>query len=198
MRAAGGLVDPLRPGVAGHLPGWRRFGLTMSLRAHREGRGVGEVPACRARYLEERLDEQMEGFFAKSQRASDRWTRAVGWMGQFFTWSAPVFIFLALLIKFGVFEAPGWLAGGWSLFFAYFLPIALPLLAGGMTSLMVAGDFRRRSERYKLIATRLKRSRRALQVVETESALGRTVAEIEEALTSELVEWYVAAKNAGH
>jgi hypothetical protein len=115
--------------------------------------------------------------------------------------AAVVFIVLALIHKLEVYlhpeahKAPDSLP---STLLYYFLPIALPLLAGAVTSLQSVTDVKRRAQVYPEMVERLKSARDFLPAIRTPASLRRFVRRTEEILLDELVGWYAAAKGISH
>lgn len=190
------LLDPLEPLIARHAPSWRRFSLTMSLLAHRATAEPADFDQLKAAYLQGRVLDQRDVYFRRElPRAQKRkwfYTQVSFWSAS----SAPIFIGVALVLKLfaGEWVETSYLVAG----FAAFLPVALPLLAGAATSMIVATDVGRRAERYLAMAERLDRTARLMPGIKTRGALSRVVAETEETLLDELIEWYAVARNAGH
>ncbi len=212
LRATAGLLDPIRPLVLRHAPEWRRVSLTMALATHRSADRAEPITDRKAEYLEGRICDQADHYFALKQPRSLALSKWLGGVGSVTAITAPIFIGLALGIK--IFGGDPVAADHFARYvpafvvdmftptviptFTFWFPVVLPLLAGSATALIVAGDVTRRAERYKLIFGRLEHSRRLLNATRTPGAVARAVAETEEILLYELVEWYAAAKNTGH
>jgi len=192
-------LDPLEPRVARREPMWRRFALAVSLLAERaQGRVVGgEGFEGRKRfYLERRVEDQRDHYFAKLAPGAASWKRVLTLASFLAAFTAPVFIGVGLLLKV---VAPEMVETNYVVaIFAALLPVALPLVAGAATSLLVAMDVGRRADRFKSVAARLGRIAGVIPGLKTEGALRRIVGETEDVLLDELLEWYAAAGNAGH
>lgn len=188
------LLDPLRPMVARHDHRWKRFALAAGLTAFRSAPAVAFEERRRS-FLEGRVRDQIRHFSAR-RPAADRGRTVLGYVASFATVAAPPVIALALVLKFSHGESV--ITEYWAAFAAAFLPVVLPLVAGTMTSLMVATDAGRRAERYKSMEERLGRIAERLPGIMTEGALRRVAVEAEDILLGELVEWYVASKHVGH
>jgi hypothetical protein len=82
---------------------------------------------------------------------------------------------------------------------AYFLPVALPLIAGVANSLYTALDVGRRKVRYAGMAENLATAHDWIEVIDTLPHLRRAVARTEEILLDEQVEWLAASESGqGH
>lgn len=189
------LIDPLNPLALRHAPSWRRFAVTLALLTHRSKPATDSTEQLKAQYLNKRVADQAK-YFKRELSISQGWALWLGGIGVFATFFAPVFIGLAFYIK--VFHSASVEQSYWAAMFAAWFPVVLPLLAGSATALVVAGDHARRRERYSVMAQRLELAKTQLETLETPGAVSRSVAQIEEILLDELVEWYAAAKMTGH
>ncbi|MEM1212207.1 MAG: hypothetical protein AAGI68_07895 [Planctomycetota bacterium] len=193
--ATGRLLDPLHPIILRYMPGWRRFALTLSLCAHRAAPAeVDDTERAKA-YLETRVQGQIK-YFDRQHAKSKFWSDALSRLGVLAGYTAPVFIALALVLKMFFHDVvkSDFIAA----FLAACVPILLPLIAASATALVVAGDHARRKERYHAMATGLKRGQQRIGKLRTPFSISSAVAETEQSLLDELVEWYLASKNTGH
>jgi hypothetical protein len=72
----------------------------------------------------------------------------------------------------------------------YFLPIALPVLAAALISLISINDLQRRVARYREMQLMLEESRRKVSFCQTWNSLERVVLRTEHALLQEVLEWH--------
>ncbi len=189
-----GLIDPLWPLVGRYDERWRRFGLTVGLAASRETHET-DVGRRRDAYLNDRIVDQL-GHYSQKLRPASAWMHRLGTLGALATVAAPVVIGLAFVLKLFTPELPE--RALWAAVFVSFLPVALPLIAGASTSLLVSMDASRRTERYSTMVSRLRRLSELLPGVKTEGTLRRIAVETEGLLLDELVEWHAASKHIGH
>lgn len=196
LRGTARLLDPLDPLVLRHSPGWRRFALALALSAYRESDPDATLEDRRARYLRDRVEDQRDRYFRKQHSKSRTWAQWLRRIGSFSAVSAPVFIGIAFYLK--LFREDSIESSWLEMSLASWFPVVLPLMAGFATALLVAGDYARRAERYRVMYDRLERSSKILERLKTEGAVARAVAETEEILLDELVEWDAAAKNSQH
>ncbi|MEM9881457.1 MAG: hypothetical protein AAF800_00885 [Planctomycetota bacterium] len=193
IHATRGMLDPLEPLILRHAPTWRRFAVSVSVLAGRDA-PRGDPPARSDRYQDERVEPQMAYFRREHAKSRPR----ANWLGRVSavaTLAAPPCILLALVLKlfYKPFVADDWFAA----MVANGLPVILPLVAAFATALMVAGDHARRAERYEQMIGRLEQSTRLLETLKTDGAVSRTIADIEELLLDELIEWYAASNYTG-
>ena len=204
---AGRLIDPLFPISTDHLPGWRRFCLSVGLAIWRDqGIKIPSKPedaflAEKQNYLENRIKDQL-GFFEKYDPSKRHWWHGVANIaGPVTAVAAVVFIVVALVHKLEVYQHPEQHHEPDSLpqtLIYYFLPIALPLLAGAVTSLQSVADVKRRAQVHPEMVERLKSAKDFLPAIRTPASLRRFVRRTEEILLDELVGWYAAAKGMSH
>jgi hypothetical protein len=205
--SSGRLLDPLFPISTDHLPGWRRFCLSVGLAIWRdissklppkpEDAFLEEKQA----YLEDRIEDQLRHFEKNDPSKRHWWHRMAHIAGPATAVAAAFFIIVALIHKVQVYLHPHDHAKPDSLLSTliyYFLPIALPLLAGAVTSLQSVTDVKRRAQVYPEMAERLKSARDFLPAIRTQASLRRFVRRTEEILLDELVGWYAAAKGISH
>jgi hypothetical protein len=195
LRATSQILDPLDPLVLRHNPDWRRFVISVALQAHRDAASADSATERLVHYLEERVQDQHD-YFLKAHNKSQPWATWLGRLGMFSTITAPLFIGIAFGIK--LFASDSVETSYLSAWLAVWLPVFIPLVAASASTLLIAGDFARRKERYRIMVQRLSRSQRLLSTLKTPGAVYRHVEETEEILLDELVEWYAAAKNMGH
>ncbi|HYF36081.1 MAG TPA: hypothetical protein VD994_12375 [Prosthecobacter sp.] len=215
MKHSAGLLDPLHPLVARHQPQWRRFAITAGLMIRREN-ALLRWPEARETYLRERLRHPdptigQIAYFTSKQAAAEPLFKRTNWWGAKLGGAAIFFVVGALLFKLYVISAklahapyPGpvgdnplsttsWLAA----FCFSLLPIALPLAAGIFISLRTALDCGRRTYRYRELSERLTAAAGLIETLQTEAAIRRNVAVVEEVLLDELVEWHLAEQQNG-
>lgn len=193
LRASQPWLDPLHPQVVRHLPQHHRLALTASLLAARESSSTASLASMRASYLTERLQDQIRHFKEKGAKAAHQnhlWHGIATWAG----WLAPVSVLFALTDKVADWHLTHSWAGA---FFGKFLPVALPLLAGVAASLRHALDLTRRTHRYPEMAERLTAIAATFPLLQSRSTIAAAVSRTEELLLDELIEWHLAAQNAG-
>lgn len=193
LRASAHWLDPMHAQIFRHLPEWRRFALSAGLMAGDLTAKSLPLAERKLAYQRDRLREQIEHFkqkAASARRAHHRWHQVAKWAAIL----APVAVGFALVDKFfDSHRTHGWLGA----FCGKFLPVALPLIAASATALRNALDYTRRSTRYPDMAARLEAFSTDLASVETEATAATVVARAEEILLDELLEWRLAAENAG-
>ncbi|MEZ5384095.1 MAG: hypothetical protein R3F13_01130 [Prosthecobacter sp.] len=206
--SSGRLFDPLFPIATDHLPGWRRFCVSAGLTIWRDASTAaapGTAPEKvfaeeKTAYLKDRIEDQIRHFETYDPHHRHWWHRSAHFAGSATSFLAVVFIVIALVHKIDVYrhpehEHPENLP--LSLIY-YFLPIALPLLAGAVTSLQSVTDVKRRAHVYPEMVERLKSACDFLAAIRTPTSLRRFVRRTEEILLDELVGWYAAAKGISH
>ena len=203
---AGRLLDPLFPLATDHLPGWRRFCLSVGLTIWKDASSVPSKPtddpdqvfeAEKQHYLVARLQDQLRHYDAYDP-SQHWWHHVVQKSGPYISALAVGFIALALKHKWEEALHPTHHADLLGSLLYYFLPIALPLLAGAIASLQSVTDAKRRAQVYPEMVERLQGARDLLPVIRTPSALRSFVRRNEEILLDELVGWYAAAKGISH
>jgi len=201
IRSAG-LVDPLSPPVVRHDETWKRFALAIALAAHRQKLFAlasldppQRFEELKTAYHGNRIAWQRDRYFGTQQHRSAiryrRWSALARWAST----TAVVVVALALLLKLAS-PAAGKDPG--SAFLVLFLPILLPLLASLASSMIVARDAARRASRHSQILRRLRKLERLTPFVRTEAAMQRVVAETEDLLLGEIVEWHATAESIAH
>jgi hypothetical protein len=205
--SAGRLLDPLFPLSTDHLPGWRRFSLSVGLAIWRDAstqsppKPEDAFVAERAAYLKDRIEDQLAHFEKYDPHHRHWWHGIAHIAGPVTAVAAVIFIVMALIHKVEVFLHPQdhkKVDSFLSTLIYYFLPIALPLLAGAVTSLQSVTDVKRRAHVYPEMAERLKSAKDFLPAIRTPASLRRFVRRTEEILLDELVGWYAAAKGISH
>ncbi len=193
--------DPLQTLVDNHAPQWRRFILSANL--------LSEVPqpfpslaAAKSEYGKERIDDQISFFKKKSTEAAPRSKR----LYQVMRWSSKL-AFIVVLIAVIV-KANAWhqyvehpeekyqtsLLGMVKDFALYFLPVALPLIAGVLLALRHSLDLSRREHRYALMAEQLEEAKHDLNAAHTPFAFAQVITRTEQTLLNERLEFDVAQR----
>ena len=191
------LLDPLDPLLVRHAPEWRRFSVSFALNAYRSTPTDLSVEERKARYIKDRLNYQVENHFTKKLGPAKLLASRLSAIAKFASYSAPIFIFIALLAK--VLDVKHLASSNYLLAgIIFWLPVVLPLLAGSAISFLVATDSARRAERYQLMIERLNLANQNLIGLKSDAAVSRAVAVAEDIMIDELIEWYVASKNVGH
>ena len=197
LLATSGLLDPLDPLLVRHAPEWRRFSVSFALLADRENPSSLSMEDLKSSYIEKRLVAQAQSHFAKKLPIAKRLSHRLSAIATFASYSAPIFIFIALGAK--VLDVKHLASSSYLLAaIIFWLPVVLPLLAGSAISFVVATDSARRAERYQLMIDRLNIATQNLVSLKTPGAVSRSVAIAEDIMIDELIEWYVASKNVGH
>jgi hypothetical protein len=205
----GRLLDPLFPLCTDHLPGWRRFCISVGLTIWRDSVSQTGAPGdsaeavfekSKARYLEERIQDQLRHYGDNDPHRKHWWHRFIHYAGPVTAFFAVAFAAISLEHKW---EVAALHEGGhdgdfFSSLIYYFLPIALPLLAGAIASLQSVTDVKRRALVYPEMVERLVGARAMLPAIRTQASLRRFARRTEEILLDELVGWYAAAKGISH
>ena len=199
--SAAGLIDPLRPLVIRHDDRWKRFAIAVGLDAYRQVRQrIGakdsdeRLGILKDTYLKQRIHAQEEYYSSELTKAKStfhRWHRI-----QNITLGVAI---IAIAISFAA-KLNHWKMGGdWGYaFVVLFLPIFLPLLIAFAASMIVANDAARRATRYANVLERLGRFTRIIPSVRTPMAMRRVVAESEDIMLDEVIEWHATAENLEH
>lgn len=197
MLGAGRLLDPLFPLATRHLPGWRRFCLSIGLEVWRTTPG-GSLHDEKDRYSKDRLRDQLDHYDKYDPHHRHPWHRYAHLAGPIIAFLAVGVVLIAFIHKWEeAVHGRGTLTFSETMFYR-FLPIALPLLAGAIASLQSVTDAKRRAHVYPELVARLRGSLLFIQSVRTPAALCRFVRRTEEVLIDELVGWYAAAKSISH
>lgn len=192
------LLDPLYPLVTQHLPGWRRFCLSVGLRIVAQHGQKWELEDEIPRYQKDRIDEQVKHFTEKNP-ARHAWFRIAHRIGPVAGWLAIPVVLAAFCYKLGHHETdPCQPLIWWQTLVYKFLPIALPLIAGVSAALQSVNDAPRRAQVYPEIIQRLLADRHFADAIRSKPGFRRLVARTEEVLLDELVGWYAAAKGISH
>jgi hypothetical protein len=168
------------------LPGVR--GLTRALEIlHSRSVASSPVPMedFKKAYLEQRVDDQLAYYRRQQERALPLFRRLkLGF------WIATI-LALASTLAYAVCHTAGIEGAPWvaSTFF-YFLPIALPVVAASLISLISINDLQRRVARYREMQLALEDSRRRIAFCQTWNSLEKVVLKTERALLQEVLEWH--------
>lgn len=169
------------------LPGLRQ--LTRSLQVlHRRTVGVQPVAMgdFKQHYLTTRIDDQLHYYTRKHAQAAPLLRRLrTGF------WIATVLAILATAM-YSVDHTwePFGLGGHNEELIYYFLPIALPVVAAALMSLVSINDLHRRLARYREMEELLRTARKQIAYSQTWSSLERIVQRTERALLQEVLEWH--------
>lgn len=191
------LLDPLYPLVTQHLPGWRRFCMSVGLRVVAQHGQQWDLKDEIPRYQTERIDKQV-GYFEDNNPAKRIWFCIARLIGPTAGWLAIPVVLAALCYKLGHHTDPCHPLIWWETLVYKFLPIALPLIAGVAAALQSVNDAPRRVQVYPEIVQRLRADRHFADAISSQSGFRRLVARTEEVLLDELVGWYAAAKGISH
>ena len=200
--SSSGIVDPLFPNVQYHLSEWRLFARTACLQAHRDrSKEPLDLPKLRERYVTRRIQDQRDYYLKQYRKAAPK-SDFFGRIGEWTSWGALFFVLIAFAFKLAE-PLTGWVSATYadapkvSLFakqcVVYFLPVALPLIAGISNSLATSLDISRRRHRYEPMARRFEREKSYILMIEDPQVLEQTVRRLEEILLDEQIEWMGAA-----
>lgn len=190
------ILDPLCPLVIHRFPNWRRFALSFSFQAHRDDSTCDSVESYRERYLNSRLFQQQRSYFEPNLPTINRQRRLLTTLAWNAALIAPVVVLVAIIAKL---VTPGWLHHSFlGVMVGLFMPAALPLLAGAVTSWLLSSDTVRRANRFKQLGDRLDRHSSFLAVCKTTGSLEHWVHETEELLMDELCDWYLTSEQQPH
>ena len=183
-------LDPLETIVGTHSPSWRRFVLSFNLQSGPPP--IMELEKAKAEYLEGRIEDQITYFTQKNQesaRPSKNLYRAmrVSSIGAFFVVLFAVIDKASHSFHWTESYLPAWLT-----FLLYFLPVALPLLAGAFLPLRQSLDLSRRQHRFPQVVALLKEARNDLNIVHSPYTLKKVVLQVEESLLDERLEFEMA------
>ena len=163
-------------------------GLTRSLhilhtRSH-AARPVG-MSDFKQIYVAQRLDDQLAYYQRQEARALPLFSRLkIGF------WIATIFALLCTLVYALAYtldiETPRWVQE-WVF---HFLPIALPVIAAALISMISINDLQRRVSRYREMKLMLVDSRKQVMFCQTWNSLERIVLRTEHALLQEVLEWH--------
>jgi hypothetical protein len=163
-------------------------GLTRSLHIlHSRASAVQPVPMAEFKriYLERRIDDQVAYYLRQEGRALPLFRRLkLGF------WIATILALIctaAYAVGFTLdVEVPDWFRST----VYHFLPIALPVVAASLISLISINDLQRRVARYREMRSMLEGSRKQIAFCETWNSLERLVLRTERALLQEVLEWH--------
>lgn len=188
------ITDPIKPLASSYGIEWKRLCLSAGIQLANDD-SSRKFEALKDRYLSTRVAQQQRHFRTKLSNMGriDRALTVVGWLCAS---TAPVVIGLALILK--LIDPKGAIENWWSPWIVSVLPIALPMIAGTVATLMSALDLKRRCHRYEQISDRLTQHESVLRTRSTRSALAAEVAEVERLLLNDLWEWSGASKHIGH
>lgn len=139
-------------------------------------------------YREKRIDDQLGYYRRQEQRALPmlRRLRQAFWIATALAMACVAAYAITLTVHV---HAPAWLQTT-----AFnFLPIALPVAAAAMISIISINDLQRRVARYRDMQEMLEASRAQIGYCNTWNSLGRVVLRTERALLQEVVEWHSMA-----
>lgn len=192
-------TDPLHSEIARRHSKWGRLMVSAGLMALR-ARPAGQPWTVAAdEYWTDRVSEQITHFNTKGSIAVADDKRAKN-IAHITTFAALAVVLFAFLYKaFHVFSSLGsqeHQAWSWRTLlldlFLFFLPIALPLIAGLANSLRIASDDWRRQKRYRKLHQYLVTAKSQFATRPTFSSASQVIIEVERELTAELMEWEVA------
>jgi hypothetical protein len=163
-------------------------GLTRTLLIlHSRASAAQPVPMAEFKkiYLEQRIDDQVSYYLRQEGHALPLFSRLkLGF------WIATILALIctaAYAVGFTLnLEVPEWIRS--TVF--HFLPIALPVVAASLISLISINDLQRRVARYREMRFMLEGSRKQIAFCETWNSLERLVLKTERALLQEVLEWH--------
>lgn len=165
--------------------------LARSLRIlHSRSAAINPVPIEEFQriYRDKRIDDQLGYYRRQELRALPllRRLRRTFWIATVLAMACVAAYAMTLSLDV---HAPGWLQ---TTAFS-FLPIALPVAAAAMISVISINDLQRRVARYRDMQQTLEASRAQIGYCSTWNSLGRVVLRTERALLAEVVEWHSMA-----
>jgi hypothetical protein len=136
-------------------------------------------------YLSKRIDDQLAYYQKREARALPLFLRLkVGF------WIATLCA-LACTLLYAVSHTAHWEVPEWIRTTGfYFLPIALPVVAAALISLISINDLQRRVARYREMQLMLEQSRKQVAYCRTWNSLERIVMKTERSLLQEVLEWH--------
>lgn len=170
------------------LDGFSRLAKSVRLAQLTDGKERSiKVDDWRQDYLKVRIDEQLNYFRRRRRRLS---AAVAVFAGGFWTFSAlgigrTIFTVLVFTPRFGPLLSQA---------LHSFLPIALPLAAGGALSLISIFDLNRQLARAKAMEALLRSVRSRVEKCENLSSLRRAVEHAENAFAAEVFEWFTLFK----
>lgn len=187
-------LDVLRPTISRQHRRWHRFALSAGLlagRPHLQGASLSEL---RDAYLARRIDDQILHYETHRNQAAPLEVRSYQWI----RWSSiSALVVVLIAIGYKISHLGGHHGPVHADFFAaafYFLPIALPLLAGILSARRASQDIGRRSLRYQYMVDLLRSARGRVATAPTVAALSHSVMETEDCLLQEIEEFYLSQK----
>lgn len=136
-------------------------------------------------YVEQRIEDQLAYYRRQEARALPLFVRfKIGF------WVATLLAIFCTL-AYALSHTFAWAAPEWvtqTVF--YFLPIALPVVAAALISLISINDLQRRVARYREMQEMLEDNRRRIAFSQTWNSLERIVLKTERALLQEVLEWH--------
>lgn len=204
-QATAGIIDPLYPNMRHHAPEWRRFALTATMSATRElPNSKMDLEALKAYYLDNRIRDQGL-YFEKNATKASPWFNIFQNCSKWASWLAVISVTIALSYKASVWydtvysgaytEDKSLTSETIKTFIIYFLPVALPLIAGISSSLMSSLDINRRRMRYSVMANFLRKQEKLINGVYSNETLRAAVVKTEELLLDEQIEWMASAES---
>lgn len=187
-------LDALRPAIGRRHRRWHRFALSAGLLAGRPPLQGASVEELREAYIRHRIDDQILHYETYHNQAVPMEEQSYRWIRLSST-AALVVVVMAICYKISHLgdhhgpEHADFLAGTF-----YFLPIALPLLAGILSARRASQDIGRRSLRYLYMANLLRSARGRVATAPTVAALSHSVMETEDCLLQEIEEFYLSQK----
>ncbi|HEY4248688.1 MAG TPA: hypothetical protein VGM64_17840 [Lacunisphaera sp.] len=168
------------------LPGVR--GLTRSLHVLHSRSSLARpvsMEEFKQVYLSQRIDDQLNYYKRQENRALPLFNRLkLGfWIATLLAIVCTLAYALADTLHM---EVPEWTQS--TIF--YFLPIALPVVAASLISLISINDLQRRVARYREMRAMLDDCRKQVTYCQTWNSLERIVLKIERALLQEVIEWH--------
>lgn len=194
-------IDPLDTLIAHHAPQWRRFILSLHFACGRPLPYLS-LREAKADYLEQRINDQIQHFEKKSTQAVPRSRRLYKVI------RLTSLLALVVVASAALFKAYAWhhfsanpddhsnpgTFGYVKDFSLYFLPVALPLIAGVLLALRHSLDLGRREHRYGLMIAQLHEVKNELQAAHTPFAFKQVIARVEQILLTERLEFDVAQR----
>jgi len=145
----------------------------------------------RARYLNERVEKQIEYFDRKGGQAQSAYEKLKFWT---FASTAVATLCSLLTVIFSLVKVAGPIEIEIA---SKYLSLLLPLASTAFFLLIVTQDYSRRAARYAEMTAMLKEAKMRLEEVKTWNGLARIAAETEEKLIQEIVEWHSFRQFAG-
>lgn len=168
------------------LPGVR--GLTRALHVLHSRAAAGQTPQVeefKQVYLERRIDDQLAYYRRQEGRALPLFRRLKTgfWLA---TWLAVA----CTLAYAATHTAGGEAPEAVTTIVFYFLPIALPVVAASLISLISINDLQRRVARYREMQVMLAENRQQVLFAQTWNSVEQVVLRTERALLQEVLEWH--------